>query len=142
MTTTKSKEELLSDQQIFKATRDCIEAWNTLDLEGTLATYTDDVVYRDPKTAGQILGKDELRSYLRKFFRAWDMQFRVTEEYRLAGLNGQLVMWDCDITSRDGGETKTVSGMDICMVRGTQLARDEAYMDTSVLNELRPSKIG
>lgn len=129
---------MLTDQQIYKATRDCIAAWNTLDLEATLATYTDDVVYRDPKTSGKIIGKDALRSYLRKFFKVWDMQFRVTEEHRLAGLDGQVVMWDCDITPRAGGETKTVSGMDICMVRGTQLSRDEAYMDTSVLAVLRP----
>lgn len=130
---------MLTDQEIFKATRDCIAAWNTLDLEGTLATYTDDVVYRDPKTAGKIIGKDALRSYLRKFFKVWDMQFRVTEEYRLAGLDGQLVMWDCDITARAGGETRTVSGMDICMVRNGQLSRDEAFMDTSVLAVLRPN---
>ena len=50
---------MLTDQEIFKATRDCIAAWNTLDLEGTLATYTDDVTYRDPKTSGKIIGKDD-----------------------------------------------------------------------------------
>lgn len=131
---------MLTDQEIFKATRDCIAAWNTLDLEGTLATYTDDVTYRDPKTSGKIIGKDALRSYLRKFFRVWNMQFRVTEEYRLAGLDGQMVMWDCDISPRDGGEMRTVSGMDICMVRNGQLSRDEAYMDTAVLDELHESR--
>ncbi len=135
----KVKEELLTDQQIYKATRDCIAAWNTLDLEGTLATYTDDVIYRDPKTSGKIIGKDALRNYLRKFFKVWDMQFRVIEEHRLANLNGQLVMWDCDITARAGSPTKTVTGMDICMVRGTQLCRDEAFMDTSILSLLRPA---
>ena len=30
----------------------------------------------------------------------------------------------------------TVRGMDICMVRVNQLCRDEAYMETSVLQEL------
>ena len=129
---------MLTDQEIFKATRNCIDAWHTLDVEKTLATYTDDVIYRDPKTSGKILGKDALRSYLRKFFKVWDMRFTVTEEHRLAGLDGQLVMWDCDITSRASGEMKTVSGMDICMVRDGQLSRDEAYMDTAVLSLLRP----
>ena len=131
---------MLTDQEIFKATRDCIEAWNTLDLEKTLATYTDDIIYRDPKTSGKILGKDALRSYLRKFFKVWDMQFRVTEEYRLVGLDGQLVMWDCDITAIGGGGTRTVQGMDICMVKDGKLSRDEAYMDTAVLMELRPPR--
>ncbi len=65
------------------------------------------------------------------------MQFRVIEERRLAGLDGQLVMWDCDITLNQGGPTRTVTGMDICMVRGHQLCRDEAFMDTAILAELR-----
>ena len=68
---------LLSDTLLFDATRNCIEAWNTLDLEATLATYTDDVVYRDPGTDGRIEGKENLRRFLAKFMRAWDMRFRV-----------------------------------------------------------------
>lgn len=128
---------MLTDQEIYDATRNCIAAWNTLDLEATLATYTDDVIYRDPKTSGKIIGKDDLRRYLTKFMKVWNMQFRVVEEYRLAGLDGQLVIWDCDIAARAGGEVRTVAGMDICMVRGTQLCRDEAFMDTSILAALR-----
>jgi ketosteroid isomerase-like protein len=126
----------LTDEQIFKATRDCIEAWNSLDLEATLATYTDDVVYRDPKTRGKIHGKDALRRYLTKFFAVWDMQFTVVEEHRLAGQDAQLCMWDCEIRHRAGGAPITVSGMDICGVRGTQLCRDEAFMDTLPLEAL------
>ncbi len=128
---------MLTDQEIYSATRNCIAAWNTLDLEATLATYTDDVIYRDPKTSGKIIGKADLRRYLTKFMKVWNMQFRVIEEHRLAGLDGQLVMWDCDISAAEGGETRTVTGMDICMVRGGQLCRDEAFMDTSVLAALR-----
>lgn len=120
----------LTDEQIFKATRDCIDAWNTLDVEATLATYTDDVVYRDPKTRGKIVGKDDLRRYLTKFFKVWDFQFTVTEEHRLEGKDAQMCMWSADLTHRAGGETITLHGMDICEVRGTQLSRDEAFMDT------------
>jgi ketosteroid isomerase-like protein len=127
---------MLSDQEIFNATRACIDAWNTLDLEATLATYTDDVIYCDPKTGKRIIGKDGLRRYLRKFFERWDMQFVVTEEYRLEGQDGQAVLWDCSIRRREGGPARVVCGMDICMVRGTQLCRDEAYMETSVLQDL------
>jgi ketosteroid isomerase-like protein len=126
----------LTDQQIFKATRDCIEAWNSLDLEATLATYTDDVVYSDPKTRGKIHGKDDLRRYLTKFFQVWDMQFSVIEEHRLVGQDAQLCMWDCKIRHRAGGETIVLSGMDICGVRGAQLCRDEAFMDTLPLEAL------
>ena len=127
---------MLTDKQIFGATRNCIAMWNTLDLEATVATYTDDVIYCDPKTGKRIIGKANLRRYLRKFFERWDMQFVVTEEYRLEGQDGQAVLWDCEIKLRSGGPSKTVRGMDICMVRGHQLSRDEAYMETTVLADL------
>ena len=127
---------MLSDEQIFAATRRCINAWNTLDLEATLATYTEDVIYCDPKTGRRIIGKAGLRRYLRKFLERWDMQFEVTEEYRLEGQDGQVVLWNCVIRRREGGPSRAVRGMDICMVRGDQLCRDEAYMETNVLQEL------
>ncbi len=128
---------MMTDKEVFQATRNCIAAWNSLDLKATLATYTDDVVYRDPKTQGKIIGKPALTAYLTKFFRVWNMQFRVIEERRIVDMDGQLCMWECDISLRDGGETKTVTGMDICVARGTQLCRDEAFMDTTVLAQLR-----
>ena len=127
---------MLTDQEIFSATRRCIDMWNTLDLEATLDTYTDDVIYCDPNTGKRIIGKASLRRYLRKFFERWDMQFVVTEEWRLEGQDGQAVLWDCTIKRRDGGPSRVVRGMDICMVRGHQLSRDEAYMETSVLQDL------
>ncbi|WP_157187554.1 nuclear transport factor 2 family protein [Nocardia vinacea] len=123
-------EPLLTDEEIFSATQRCIEAWNTLDVEKTLATYTDDVDYRDPGTRGTIRGSDALRRYLRKFFEVWDMQFRVLEDRRIAGANAQVCVWEVDITPRDGSApTITERGMDLIHVRGNQLSRDHAFMD-------------
>jgi ketosteroid isomerase-like protein len=125
-----SSETLLSDQEIFDATANCIAAWNTLDLETTLATYTDDVVYQDPGTRGRIIGKDDLRRYLGKFLKKWDMQFRVIEDRRIEGANAQVCLWEVDIKLRDSdAEPITVNGMDIIHVRDGQLSRDEAFMD-------------
>lgn len=125
-----SSETLLRDEEIFAATANCIAAWNSLDLEATLATYTDDVVYSDPGTCGRIHGKDDLRRYLTKFLEKWDMQFRVLEDRRLDGANAQVCLWEVDIRLRDGdGPRITVPGMDIIHVRDGQLSRDEAFMD-------------
>ncbi|HZP15826.1 MAG TPA: nuclear transport factor 2 family protein [Nocardioides sp.] len=125
-----SNETLLSDAEIFAATKNCIEAWNTLDLENTLATYTDDVVYQDPGTQGQIHGKADLRRYLTKFLQKWDMRFRVIEDRRIVGADAQVCLWEVDIRLRDGsGAMITQPGMDIIHVRGGQLSRDEAFMD-------------
>lgn len=123
-------EKLLSDDEIFKATANCIAAWNTLDVEKTLATYSEDVVYQDPGTHRQIIGKPALRKYLTRFFQVWDMVFHVIEDRRIAGANAQVCMWTVDI-KRHGTDGPTVScpGMDIIHVRDGQLTRDEAFMD-------------
>ncbi|QTI69033.1 nuclear transport factor 2 family protein [Gordonia polyisoprenivorans] len=123
-------EQLLSDEEIFAATKRCIEAWNSLDVEATLQTYTEDVDYRDPAATGTIQGRERLRRYLTKFFKVWDMQFRVLEDRRIAGANAQVCVWEVDITPRDGSApTITEGGMDLIHVRGNQLSRDHAYMD-------------
>ena len=127
---------MLTDQQIFAATKNCIDMWNTLDVEKTLSTYTDDVHYCDPAVKGHIKGKDDLRRYLTKFFKVWDMQFRVLEDHRIAGMDGQVCVWEVDIQHRNGGKKITLRGMDIIEVRGNQLSRDEAFMNMVPLQEL------
>jgi ketosteroid isomerase-like protein len=129
---------MLTDEQIFAATRNCIEMWNTLDVEKALSSYTDDVLYFDPGVKGYIRGKDELRRYLTRFFRLWEMQFRVLEDRRLAGMDGQVCLWEVDVRRVGGDKQVTVRGMDIIEVRGNQLCRDEAFMDRQALQELLP----
>ena len=132
-----SRQTLLTDAEIFAATQSCIDAWNSLDLEATLSTYTDDVVYRDPGTNGRIHGKADLRRYLTKFFQRWDMQFRVLEDRRLDGSDGQLCIWEVDIRRRGtDGPMITATGMDVIHVRGGQLSRDEAFMDRLPLQQV------
>lgn len=125
------QEILLSDQEVFKATQSCIDAWNSLDVEAVLATYTDDIVYRDSGTRGTIVGKDKLRRYLTSFMKAWDMQFRVLEDRRIADSNAQVCIWEVSIRRRSTpkGAVVTQIGIDIIHVRGRQLSRDEAFMD-------------
>jgi steroid delta-isomerase-like uncharacterized protein len=130
-------ETLLSDAEIFAVTKRCIDAWNSLDLEATLATYSDDVVYRDPGSGEQINGKADLRRYLAKFFETWNMQFRVLEDRRIAGADAQVCLWEVDVTRAGGdGRSITVMGMDIIHVRNGQLTRDEAFVDRLPLQEL------
>jgi ketosteroid isomerase-like protein len=101
------------------------------------ATYTDDVIYRDPRIRGLLHGNGELRRYLSKFFAVWDVRFTVTDERRIVGENAQLCMWDCEFTHRTTGRSVTLAGMDLCEVRGGQLSRDEAFMDTLPLEGIK-----
>ena len=134
----KPEEALLGDAEIFAATARCIDGWNTLDLEKTLATYHEEVVYRDPGTNGRIEGRAALRRYLTKFFDIWEMIFHVTEDRRIAGSNAQVCLWDVEIKRKGStGPTITCSGMDIIHVRDGVLSRDEAFMDRMPLQPLR-----
>ena len=132
-------ERLLDDDEIFAATRRCIDAWNTLDLESVLATYSQDVVYQDPGSRGRIVGKEALRGYLTKFLAVWDMQFTVTEDRRIANSNAQACLWDVEVRRRDGaGTVVCTSGMDIIHVNALgELSRDEAFIDRVPLLALR-----
>jgi hypothetical protein len=129
--------ELYSDEHIFHTTRTCIDAWNAGDLEWTLSTYTNDVSYRDPKIRGVLNSNADLRRYLDKFFKVWGMTFTVTDERRIAGENSQLCMWDCAFVHLPSGREVTISGMDLCVVRGDQLSTDHAFMDTLPLERVR-----
>jgi len=129
--------ELYTNEYIFDVTRHCIDEWNRGDLDATLATYTGDVIYKDPKIRGRLHGNAELRRYLEKFFRVWTTTFVVTDEQRIVGENAQVCMWDCEMTHRGTGRSCVLSGMDLCVVNGEQLSRDEAFMDTLPLEELK-----
>lgn len=132
-----AEEELLTDDEIFGTTLRCIEAWNTLDLDTTLDTYSDDVIYRDPGTVDRIEGKDDLRRYLTKFFRVWNMQFRVLEDRRIAGANAQVCVWEADISALTRPDRIiTQMGMDVIHVRDGVLTRDEAFIDRLPLQGL------
>ncbi|MBF6149487.1 nuclear transport factor 2 family protein [Nocardia nova] len=141
MDETLSEARLLGDKEIFSATRRCVEAWNSLDLEAVLATYSDDVVYQDPGSGGRIIGKENLRRYLRRFLEIWDMQFDVTEDRRISGDNAQVCLWNVTVRRRgDSNSAVATSGMDIIHVNTSgELSRDEAFIDRAPLLALNRS---
>lgn len=50
-----------------------LDAWNTQDVEKVVACYSDDLIYKDPNTRGEITSLDAMRRYLTKLFFAWNM---------------------------------------------------------------------
>ncbi len=131
-------DRLLEDREIFDATRRCIDAWNSLDLEAVLATYSEDVIYQDPGSGGRVVGKERVRRYVRRFLEVWEMKFRVTEDRRIAGSNAQVCLWEAEVRRRIGaGVVVTTSGMDIIHVNEAgELSRDEVYTDRVPLMQL------
>ncbi len=111
-------------------------AWNSQDVERVVATYTEDVRYRDPNTRGHIEGRDAMRRYLRKLFAAWQMTWAQREVFQLAAIDGVAFLWHATFRHQGGSQVVEADGMDLALVRGEQLARNEVYFDRAVLAPL------
>ncbi len=113
-----------------------LDAWTSQDVERVVSLYTEDVRYRDPNTRGYVEGRDALRRYLRKLFDAWQMTWHEREVFDLDGTDGVAFLWHA--TFRRPGKDLVVEadGMDLALLRGDQLARNEVYFDRAVLAPL------
>jgi ketosteroid isomerase-like protein len=112
-----------------------IGAWNSQDVDSVLAIYADDLAYRDPNTRGAVSGKDALRRYLRRLFAEWTMHWSLREAYPLLDGGGAAVLWRASFR-RGSGPTVEAEGVDLVLVRGEHIARNDVYFDRSVLAPL------
>ena len=110
-----------------------LSAWNEQDVEKTLACYTEDCVYLDPNTRGPVVGHDALRRYLTRLFGQWKMHWSRREIFPLADGNGSAFLWHAQLSPASGGRTVEIDGMDLALVRGGKLCRNEVYFDRMAL---------
>jgi ketosteroid isomerase-like protein len=109
-------------------------AWNTQDVESVVACYTPDVSYRDPNTRGEVIGADALRRYLAKLFGAWQMHWSLrAAPFALAGQDGTAVLWRASFRRPGGTATVEADGMDLVLLEGDLIKRNEVYFDRAVI---------
>jgi ketosteroid isomerase-like protein len=113
-----------------------IAAWNAHDVEAVVGRYTDDLVYVDPNTRGPVEGADALRRYLTKLFDRWEMHWTVKHIFPLAGEDGSAALWRASLTNRASGATAEVDGMDLVLIEGDRVKRNEVYYDRAALAPL------
>ena len=113
-----------------------IAAWNAHDVEAVVACYTDDLVYVDPNTRGAVEGADAMRRYLTKLFDRWEMHWTVKQLFPLAGEDGSAALWRASLTNRATGKTAEVDGMDLVLIEGDRVKRNEVYYDRAALAPL------
>lgn len=116
-----------------------LSAWNSQDVEMVLACYTDDLVYCDPNTRGQVNGADALRHYLRKLFAAWHMHWTLREAYTFRNTKGAAVLWHASFRKPGRDLVVETDGMDLVLMRGDRIDRNEVYFDQGVLLPLLES---
>jgi ketosteroid isomerase-like protein len=111
-------------------------AWNTQDVAKVVACYVEDVRYRDPNTRGHVEGGEALGHYLTKLFAAWRMRWTAREIFPLAEPGGFAVLWHATFQRPSGGPTVETDGMDLVLMDGERIARNEVYFDRAILAPL------
>jgi ketosteroid isomerase-like protein len=122
-----------------------LEAWNSQDVDRVLDCYTADVRYRDPNTQGFVEGADAMRRYLTKLFGRWQMHWALREAYPLRDEEGAAVLWRASLRLAEGESTVEVEGMDLALVDGERMHRNDVYFDRAVLVSLlaeQPAETG
>jgi len=113
-----------------------IAAWNSQDVEAVLDSYTEGLVYRDPNTRGEVKGRENMRRYLRKLFASWNMHWSLREVFRLVYVEGSAALWHASFRRGPGDETVEVNGMDLVLLEGERISRNEVYFDRALLAPL------
>jgi steroid delta-isomerase-like uncharacterized protein len=128
----------MNQQEAERLAENFLAAWNSQDVETVVAAYTEDVVYRDPGTHGEIRGRDDFRRYVQKLFGAWTMRWSLRAAYPFKDEDGAAALWHATLQRADGAGPIEVDGMDLVQVRDGCIARNEVYFDRLALAPLLP----
>ena len=113
-----------------------IASWNAQDVEAVVACYTDDVRYVDPNTRGAVEGADAMRRYLTKLFGRWEMHWTIKERFPLADVDGAAALWQASFRVPGDSRSVEVDGMDLVLIEGNRVKRNEVYFDRAALAAL------
>ena len=122
--------------QLIEFAEKFLAAWNTQDVETTAGAYTDDVLYSDPNTKGVISGGADLRRYLKKLLGNWDMHYTLREVFPIAGEDGGAFQWHAKLARAGSEKSVEVDGMDLILIEGGRVKRNDVFFDRSVLAPL------
>jgi ketosteroid isomerase-like protein len=120
-------------EEAERLTERVLAAWNSQDVESVVSCYTEDCFYLDPNTRGPVEGRDAFRRYLTKLFPAWKMHWSLREFFLFAGGEGGAFLWQAELTPASGGKTTIANGMDLIMISGDRISRNEVYFDRVAL---------
>jgi uncharacterized protein (TIGR02246 family) len=121
------------NDEALKLSETVLSGWNQQDVERVVSCYTEDCVYLDPNTRGPVIGRDALRRYLTKLFHQWTMHWSLKEFRSFGEEDGGAFLWHATLTPASGGKTVDIDGMDLVLLDGDRLKRNEVYFDRMAL---------
>jgi ketosteroid isomerase-like protein len=126
----------MTNADLERVARKILDAWNTQSVDRVVACYAPDLIYRDPNTRGEVRGAEAFGRYLTRLFGAWRMHWSPREVFALEGGAGTAFLWRAKLTPIGGDVGVDVDGMDLAILEGDLLKRNEVYFDRSVLAPL------
>jgi ketosteroid isomerase-like protein len=126
----------MDEATMHRVAEHTLQAWSRQDVEEVLACYTPDLVYLDPNTRGPIRGSEPMRHYLTSLFTQWDMNWRLKEAHLFGSGEGCAILWQATLKRVGADREVVINGMDLVMVRGELISRNEVYFDRSLLAPL------
>ena len=115
------------------------QTWNDRDLEGALALYTDDIVYRDFSSGGTLEGIDRVRRHVRAVFERFDMHWTVVDSQPFADRAGGMIFWLMEGGLKDGSARMGGYGCDHVRIRDGKYCYHDIYFDSAQLSSLLTS---
>jgi ketosteroid isomerase-like protein len=124
---------MMDQKKIDELVDKFLGGWNTQDVNSVLNVYTKDLKYKDPKTRGEIQGRESMRRYVTKLFKNWDMQWHLKEAF--PGQNDGVVtaLWRMTARRKNGTKVVEVDGMDLILFENDLAKRNEVYFDRMAL---------
>ncbi len=126
----------MDEATMYQVAQHTLDAWSRQDVEEVLACYTSDLVYVDPNTRGPVEGVDGMRRYLTNLFGQWDMTWRLKEAHLFGSGDGCAVLWEATLRRTGAEREAIINGMDLVIVRGKLISRNEVYFDRVLLAPL------
>jgi uncharacterized protein (TIGR02246 family) len=123
-------------EKILALKKEVIAAWNDQDVDRVVACYTDDLVYLDPNTRGEVKGAQSMKRYLGKLFANWKMTWALKEVRYFEDGSGCAATWRATLGRPGGEKTVEADGMDLVLFAGDRIKRNEVYFDRAVLAPL------
>jgi ketosteroid isomerase-like protein len=120
-------------EEVLELTQAVLDAWNKQDVEAVVECYTPDCTYWDPNTRGAVVGREAFRRYLSRLFAQWQMHWSLREFFPFEDGRGGAFLWRARLTPASGGRTVEVDGMDLVLLEGRKLLRNEVYFDRAAL---------
>ena len=116
-------------EEAIRLAESFLSAWNSQDVEKVISCYTEDCIYQDPNTQGPVSGHEALRKYLTRLFQQWKMHWSLREFFLFSDRDGGAFLWHARMTPAAGGKTWEIKGMDLVIINGKRMCRNEVYFD-------------